>query len=672
MSKKIHKITSLLLVGVMSLSVVLFGGCKKKKVSPTPPAVDALLYDPNHGIDRDTVLSSIVKEGKSEYKIVYGKQASETEKYAASEMQSFIYQMTGVRLLLIEDGFVKGNPNQLICIGENAILESSGIELDYSELGTDGFLMKTQGTNLYIVGGKRGTLYGVYDFLEKICGVKFIANDCTYTPQLSEIPLYSMNVTEIPEFENRGYLAAVTPTDQVWYARSRNNCEWMQTEEKYGGGMSWYTNKISSGHNALTYVSPNIYYKTEADKQKNGHMFYVNNGKVVDLCYTDGITEDGKLDESMSVSAAKIAIESLKTYIQDGSEELYYMFGHMDTRYMCACDDCTKMISKYGKSGVYIRFANVLYDEAQKWANENLNGRKLKFVIFAYFISEQPPVAFNAETKEYEAIDETVIPREDIYIRLAPIDSNRYYTVSDENQTAKKYNDWLKKWGVLSDKFMVWAYSAMHPQYFWYYPMKHTFVDTLKDYKEIGVKYMFMQGGNTELNDWQSIMDDYLMSKLLWNPNRDVNALVEEFVHYYFGEMVEEEVLAFMRLYDTYMDLAGQKDKTFLYNNYTAAIHNKYEDVNTGLEILNEAKQTLENSSLSEEEKQTYITRIDRVRITPLYMLMFNGTYYFVDNPNKKKEITNEFFETCERLNVLEYAERKTIDSLKAVYGYEG
>ena len=194
----------------------------------------------------------------------------------------------------------------------------------------------------------------------------------------------------------------------------------------------------------------------------------------------------------------------------------------------------------------------------------------------------------------------------------------------------------------------------------------------MKEFKEIGVKYMFMQGGNTELNDWQSIMDDYLFSKLLWNPNRDVNALVREFVHYYFGETIEKDILEFMQIFDTYYHLAQLEDPDALRGQMLTPTYNKYEYINEGLNVLNECKTKIENSDLSAEQKEIYLTRVDRVRLTPLYMLLINGAYYYTDKPVEKEKITNDFFETCDRLNVLEYGEAFSIDSLKAKFGYNG
>lgn len=47
------------------------------------------------------------------------------------------------------------------------------------------------------------------------------------------------------------------------------------------------------------------------------------------------------------------------------------------------------------------------------------------------------------------------------------------------------------------------------------------------------------QGAPREYKYYQAHLENYIVSKLLWNPDRDVNALVEEFNAYYFGDSAE-------------------------------------------------------------------------------------------------------------------------------------
>ena len=52
---------------------------------------------------------------------------------------------------------------------KTALLEQADFDVDYSSMNIDGFIIRTVGNMIFINGANnRGTLYGVYDFLEKI------------------------------------------------------------------------------------------------------------------------------------------------------------------------------------------------------------------------------------------------------------------------------------------------------------------------------------------------------------------------------------------------------------------------------------------------------------------------------------------------------------------------
>ena len=90
------------------------------------------------------------------------------------------------------------------------------------------------------------------------------------------------------------------------------------------------------------------------------------------------------------------------------------------------------------------------------------------------------------------------------------------------------------------------------------------------------------------------------------------------------------------------------------------------------LQLLNSAKEQVNDStSYSATEKQTFCKRLDMVRLTPLYMRMYNGNQYFQDNKAKKQESVNEFFDLCYELGISYYGENRSIFSLYETYGYQ-
>ena len=81
-------------------------------------------------------------------------------------------------------------------VGESRHTWQAGIDLAHQDLGDEGFLIQTIGESLIIAGGRRrGTLYGVYTFLEDYLGCRW------FSPKVSRIP--QAPVIEIGPIERR-------------------------------------------------------------------------------------------------------------------------------------------------------------------------------------------------------------------------------------------------------------------------------------------------------------------------------------------------------------------------------------------------------------------------------------------------------------------------------------
>lgn len=129
----------------------------------------------------------LFEDGKSEYKIVYPDERTDAEEYAASVLRDYLFQISGVNLPVKQEKFVNYGENaKIISVGGTAYREQAGISALCDTIEGDGFLIKTSGENIFIDGGNdRGTLYGIYEFLDKYLGVKFLTYDYTYVPKLA-------------------------------------------------------------------------------------------------------------------------------------------------------------------------------------------------------------------------------------------------------------------------------------------------------------------------------------------------------------------------------------------------------------------------------------------------------------------------------------------------------
>jgi alpha-glucuronidase len=106
---------------------------------------------------------TLVHQGRSNYTIVLAAQASPSEQRAAKELQRFIEEMSGARLPVItDDQPARGN---LVLVGDSSALRKLKIQ---APSGPESFVIQTAGKTLVIAGGRqRGTMYGVYTFLDK-------------------------------------------------------------------------------------------------------------------------------------------------------------------------------------------------------------------------------------------------------------------------------------------------------------------------------------------------------------------------------------------------------------------------------------------------------------------------------------------------------------------------
>ncbi len=77
---------------------------------------------------------------KSDYQIVLADNASPSTRHGAEELQTFLAQMTGVKLPIVSDQKPMG-PHEII-LGDNAHLCQLGVAVDFKSLGLEGYVIQ--------------------------------------------------------------------------------------------------------------------------------------------------------------------------------------------------------------------------------------------------------------------------------------------------------------------------------------------------------------------------------------------------------------------------------------------------------------------------------------------------------------------------------------------------
>ena len=602
-------------------------------------------------------LANIIENGTSDYVVLLPENASECNLYAAEELTKIIKNCTGVKLTVVQEGaFSNTMGDKIISIGETRAFNFRFQSREDETLNGDGFYLKTFDDSLFICGAKdRGTLYGVYEFVERTLGVKFVATDCTVFPNTDVLPLYEYDEKCVPDFKYRGVLIRATnrkDADLEFYARSRQSHEFNFVTEKYGGAIPWFKG-VNVVHNTLAYVPENKYFATKEQREKNAGMYLLKDGKPHEICWTNGLTDENEIDDKVETSSIKAAIESLKEFIKADLNAEFFPFGQEDNNDgFCSCPRCQMSKEKYTAAGTVLRFVNRMTVETQKWLNNSeYKGKKVKLVVFSYQYTKFPPVKLNEETGVYEPIDASVVPNQYVWLRMAPLGANQYYTLSEEKQTIEWSRTYLKKWSDITDRLMVWTYGCDYHNFLMYTPTIQKIKSEFENLKKINVEYAFMQLDQQEANDVSQIMNHYAYSRLMWDVTRDPYELRREFIKYYFGAGSEivQGIYEFMDEY--YLQNELHSNQRFSLWTLESVYHPiKYLEY-----ILNEcdrAIETLRSQEYTEEEKETYIKHVEQVKLTPLYWFVKDGDKYYVNDEKSKLERRKQFRFICDKLGV--------------------
>ncbi len=425
----------------------------------------------------------LTEKGMTNYRIVIPSSASPFEQKAATVLQDYILQISGAALPIIS-GKRPGSPYEII-LGQNERLDRLGIEINFNELGEDGFVIKTDSLRLIIAGGnKKGTLYGVYSFLEKYLGCRMYTPEVKIIPKQETILLGKIGDKEIPviKFRSIHYNGTWDAEYVDWHKLSHDE----HGERKNWG--SWV-------HTFNSLVPPEIYFKDHPE------YYSLREGKRLptQLCLTNP-------------DVLKIVIQNLRKRVAGNPDALYWSVSQNDNRKYCMCDQCRAIDMREGSpSGSIISFVNQVADEFPEHMISTL----------AYEYGRKAPA--------------TLKPRKNVNIMLCSIEMRRDRPFADAtDSTSMSFVRDVKEWGRIASDIIVWDYVIQFNNLLSPFPNLHVLQPNLKFFAENGVNAMFEQG-NREVGGEFAELRSYMISKLLWDPYANADTVMNDFLKGYYG-----------------------------------------------------------------------------------------------------------------------------------------
>lgn len=436
----------------------------------------------------------LFKNGKSSYAIVLCTDASASEETAAKELQHYIKLIGGAELPIINSDRVEKNSKQIF-IGFN---EEYGAMCGVvqPDINDEGYTYRTIDKNIWIYGGKqRGTMYGVYSFLENEFGVRWYTREFTKIPTLTEWVVKDMFFSEKPFIQYRHILYNNVDGHKDWQAHNKTNTAWSAQENEYGN-LTAYWNAHTMGQfiSADEYFGQHPeYFSLRDGKRKPNAQLCLSNPEVLDIC-----------------------IEKMKQTIKENPLYWVYSLSQNDNQRPCQCDKCRAIEEQYGgHSGLVVWFVNQVADAIKPLYPDKYIG------TFAYQYTRKAPVG--------------IVPRDNVVIRLCSIECCFAHPLDSCEHNSSFVTD-IEKWSTVAPNLYIWDYVVNFRQYVAPFPNFGVLAENIKTFKKYNAIGVMEQAQYQTLGGEFSDMKAWVLSKLLWNPNLDTNALVAQFIEDYYGK----------------------------------------------------------------------------------------------------------------------------------------
>jgi len=475
----------------------------------------------------------LAENGKALAEIVIDVKADEVVKYAASELQHWVREISGAKLPIVNKAekmkykiFLQVNP--------------ASFKADLKKMQeNDGYAVRAKGNNIYLFGAKsKSVLNGVFKLLFKNTDIIWARPNIEFGTLYSKNPNLTLTKTDyidIPVYVLRGW-QMIGPRhhvpSEVWQVRNGNN--WSASTIIYTPKFTKFGNilEYGGGHNIVgRYMTERKYFKKHPD------FFPLIDGKrarpsdsrtKVQLCFTN---------QEMTKAFIREIDEKIK---KDPNYDTYRIMIE-DNHHLCDCPQCLKAIKlKNGKiidkedkafrSTQFFLFLNKVARHMQK----NYPGKKI--LTFGYFFTEIPPHC-------------KVEPN--ISISFCPIfkNSKRAMNTKENKLTNNKLTGWLKSTNNLTLR-EYFGLTEAFPR-----PIDAIAMADWKYANKLGINKTYSEmysdtvGRRMDgIKTWNvNSLYFWTMTNGAWNPYCDVKTLREEFLKRVYGAAAND-VKEFYRL----------------------------------------------------------------------------------------------------------------------------
>ncbi len=448
----------------------------------------------------------LIDKGNPQATIVIAADASEQTRHAAEQLQHYVERIWRARLEIQSEETAASGAKVLV--GPSRAVRELEVEVPSgftNQLNEEGFVIRTTGTNLILAGNEdgpyRGTLFAVYDFLESLgCRWFFPGEYGEVVPKLESIVVDSINREERPDFRFRN----------IWYSG------WMPVRDEDGTKYAeWMArNKMTSLSHFSLPSDGSIVRLAPADRYFESHP------------HIYAVGENGERTKDMlclsEPDAVRIAVKTITDEFRERPETITFGFAPPDGHPRCYCERCKAAIPGFtGKgfgepslSDVWFQFANAVATELYKefpdrWLLTN-----------GYANRVRPPEGIGKLSPN-------------LGIQSAVINACTLHPIGDAKCWQRQlYKGVLDRWTDELNCVFIYDYDPGKSLDGLPFPMLHNLERDFPYFKQRNVWGFWTEGQNC----WMvTHLNYYVRSKLMWDAEADVKALVTDYCQRFYG-----------------------------------------------------------------------------------------------------------------------------------------
>ena len=457
--------------------------------------------------------------GVPEYQILLARTAPAAEIEAAGELKYYLDRMVGrdrqptEGFKIIREGLSLPKV-PVISIGATNLARHEQIEV--TGKSKESWLRTNARGNLFLLGvTSRATLYAVWHFLEDELGVRWWTPFVDSVPEYKDLDVDSNERSGTPAFVTRTLTSFYHVDRRVrqmdlgrFYARNRVNGFLFNPIPPHLGGYNSY-GLPDNVHTFYPYIDPKKYFK------EHSKWFALVDGKRLE--------KEGQLD-LMNPELRQFFLELLKENIRashqadvavNRNKSIYFDISANDHAGFDEGPQSAELVAREGgEAGPLLDFLNYLSDGIKDEFPE------VVLTTLAYKETLEPP--------------QTICARDNIMIKFCDMRSSLVHPIDHPfNQFIPNL---IEKWSKHASRLEVYFYAShfVYPRASFPFPVLKNIAQELI----LGTSKGFdsVQG---EL--WEPIVGDlvdmkrWVLFKLMENPHQDLDALIAEFCHGYYG-----------------------------------------------------------------------------------------------------------------------------------------